>query len=156
MLLLRKGIPLCLLLPLHSPGCSGATSSMSTCVPQHGGAFVDAVIDDEEVVVAWEQMLVHEVHASLFRRGAYLVAVLYEATVLTRYSVPSLIPEGLPTGEDLITYGLLSPLPSSLVQRVVVLANVQTQEMLRWEVLSTFRASIGVCLCIMHIKLLVR
>lgn len=98
---------------------------MSRSVPQHGGAFVDAVVDDEKVVIAWEEVLVHEVHTSLFRREAYLVAVFYEATVLARYSVPSLIPKGFPKGKGCGTYSLLSPCPPGIVQRVVVLADVQ-------------------------------
>lgn len=88
MLLLGKGVPLCLLLPLQTPGRGGAPSSMSACVTQHGGAFVDAVVDDEEVVVAREEVLVHEVHTALGGGGACLVAVFDEAAVLAQYSVP--------------------------------------------------------------------
>ena len=51
--------------------------------PQHSTPFVDARVDNQEIVVFGEEMFVAgEVHATFLRGGAKFVAILDKAAVL--------------------------------------------------------------------------
>jgi hypothetical protein len=53
---------------------------------EHRGATIDAVVDDKEVVVAWEAMLVYAVKAALKRRRTESIAGGDKACILYQVS----------------------------------------------------------------------
>jgi hypothetical protein len=50
--------------------------------PKHAAAAIDAVVDSEEVVVAWELVLVYAVQSTLLGRTAEAVAVCNKTAIL--------------------------------------------------------------------------
>ena len=51
---------------------------------EHGATFVNSSINDKKVVVLGEYMLVYKMHPPFVGRGANLVAVLNETSVLRK------------------------------------------------------------------------
>jgi hypothetical protein len=54
--------------------------------PEHAAAAIDAVVDSEEVVVAWELVLVYAVQSTLLGRTAQAVAVCNKTAILQSVS----------------------------------------------------------------------
>ena len=95
-------------------------------------------------------MLVCEVHSSLVRIGAYLIAVFYKTMILEHSQ--QLVSR--PRLEPLQIYRLLALCSPYFIQRVMVLTNMKSQEMFRWKVLSTIRTTICMHFPIVNFELL--
>ena len=63
--------------------------------PEHAAATINAVVDSEEVVVAWKLVLVYAVQSTLLGRAAEAVAVCDKTAILQSVSGGS--DEELPT-----------------------------------------------------------
>jgi hypothetical protein len=74
---------------LHALTCARKTHSAAAPAmisPEHAAAAVDAVVDSEEVVVAWELVLVYAVQSTLLGRTAQAVAVCNKTAILQSVS----------------------------------------------------------------------
>lgn len=116
--------------------------------PKHRAAFINSVVDDEVVVIFREEVFRLKVHPAFLRSRTDLLTVLDKASVLRidRFS-KDLTCSGGPW-----TYRLLFSSLLCLDQRVVVLADMETEEMIGREVLVTFGAAVGVDLSIVHLE----
>lgn len=101
--------------------------------PQHTPPSVNPTVDDEEVVIAWKCMLVHQMAATLLPICADLFAAFYEAGVR--------LPAGISfAGHD----------------RIVVLADVQIEEVGSGQILAALGAAIRVRLLVMCVIFVTR
>jgi hypothetical protein len=124
--------------------------------PKHAAAAIDAVVDSEEVVVAWELVLVYAVQSTLLGRTAEAVAVCNKTAILQPVSGTS--ENELPTypcfalqasdgayeggkcsdkERTSTTYRLLSSFSLRRIDGIMVLCNVQVQKVLIGKVVLT-------------------
>lgn len=100
--------------------------------PKHRVPLVHTFVDDEEIVVAREQMFVDEVKSPFLRSGADFVAVFHKTPI------------------DLLALGL-----QGFVQWVMALADVQAEEVLCGKVLPAFGATVHMVLGIVDLVVFV-
>jgi len=133
-------------------------------LPQHTASTVDAIVDDEEVVVFGKLMLVYAVHTAFRRSTAQAVTRWHEACVLRASQLGILgcvssqvgphchVGPGVDVGnvQDGRTYRLLASFSLGSVEGIMVLGDVQKQDVLIREVLLALGAPVHVGLMVVY------
>ena len=127
--------------------------------PQHATAAINAMFDNEKVVVARKLMLVYAMQATLLWSTAGPVARGYKTGVLS--AISSTVRAWLRLTRHVTasqtqkarTYRSLSPLPLGCADGVVVLCNVQVQKVFVGKVVLALGAAVHVRLLVVHIVL---
>jgi hypothetical protein len=145
--------------------------------PKHAAAPINAIVHDEEVVVARKLVFVYAVQSSLLWCATWAITVWDKACILNEISESSegepptypymcnrMTPEHQHCSDHNIfvqemktkmshqkTYRFLALLTFRSINRVVVFRNVQVQKVLIWKVLQALGTPVRVRLLIVHI-----
>ena len=105
----------------------------------------------------WIHMFVDQMQSSFLRSGTDSITVFHQTSVLSFQGEMGVNHEAFrvsstnPRSEIPSTYDLLAIGFSCVVERIMVLGDVQAEEMLGGEIPPTFGASIGVCFHVMNL-----